>query len=91
MRCSIRRCFITSVGIGFLWLFITLKIPEEIEDDQNVMAIKGQVATLALRVGIEDVAWERCEQVVSQSTCTFSPESRKLQRELGYELGPVGP
>ncbi|XP_032277967.1 alpha-1,3-mannosyl-glycoprotein 4-beta-N-acetylglucosaminyltransferase-like protein MGAT4E [Phoca vitulina] len=62
MRCSIRRCFITSVGIGFLWLLITLKIPEEIEDDQNVMAIKGQVATLALRVGIEDVAWEWCEQ-----------------------------
>ncbi|XP_027975905.1 alpha-1,3-mannosyl-glycoprotein 4-beta-N-acetylglucosaminyltransferase-like protein MGAT4E [Eumetopias jubatus] len=42
MRCPVRRCFITSVGIGFLWLFITLKVPEEIEDDQNVMAIKGQ-------------------------------------------------
>ncbi|XP_072867522.1 alpha-1,3-mannosyl-glycoprotein 4-beta-N-acetylglucosaminyltransferase-like protein MGAT4E [Chlorocebus sabaeus] len=35
MRCSIRKCFIQSVGIVFLWLFITLKIPKETEDDQN--------------------------------------------------------
>ncbi|XP_063469349.1 alpha-1,3-mannosyl-glycoprotein 4-beta-N-acetylglucosaminyltransferase-like protein MGAT4E isoform X1 [Symphalangus syndactylus] len=35
MRCSIRKCFILSVGIVFLWLFITLKMPKETEDDQN--------------------------------------------------------
>ncbi|XP_077628227.1 alpha-1,3-mannosyl-glycoprotein 4-beta-N-acetylglucosaminyltransferase-like protein MGAT4E [Crocuta crocuta] len=49
MRCSIRRGIITSMGIGFLWLFITLKVPREIEDDQNMMAFKGQVSTPALR------------------------------------------
>ncbi|XP_007939381.1 alpha-1,3-mannosyl-glycoprotein 4-beta-N-acetylglucosaminyltransferase-like protein MGAT4E [Orycteropus afer afer] len=47
MRCSPRRCFITSVGIAFLWLFITLKVPRDMEDDQNVMAIKVQVASFS--------------------------------------------
>ncbi|XP_008581991.1 PREDICTED: alpha-1,3-mannosyl-glycoprotein 4-beta-N-acetylglucosaminyltransferase-like protein isoform X1 [Galeopterus variegatus] len=42
MKFSIRHCFVTTVGIAFLWLFITLKVPREIEDDQNVMTIKGQ-------------------------------------------------
>lgn len=51
------------MGIGFLWLFTTLIVPEEMEEDQNVMAIKGQVATLALHVGIEVVGWEWCGQV----------------------------
>ncbi|KAL1775530.1 alpha-1,3-mannosyl-glycoprotein 4-beta-N-acetylglucosaminyltransferase MGAT4E isoform X1 [Sigmodon hispidus] len=37
MRCSIRWCFKTSVAIIFLWFFITLKVPEEIEDAQNVV------------------------------------------------------
>lgn len=54
MRCSIRRCFLTSVGIGFLWLFITLKVPTEIEDDQNVMTIQGQVYDVPLSVSQED-------------------------------------
>ncbi|XP_043424082.1 alpha-1,3-mannosyl-glycoprotein 4-beta-N-acetylglucosaminyltransferase-like protein MGAT4E [Prionailurus bengalensis] len=42
MQCSIRRGIITSVGIGFLWLLVTLKTPRETEDVQNVMAFKGQ-------------------------------------------------
>ncbi|KAM9212082.1 alpha-1,3-mannosyl-glycoprotein 4-beta-N-acetylglucosaminyltransferase-like protein MGAT4E [Dugong dugon] len=45
MPCSTRRCFITSVSIIFLWLFVILKVPWEIEDQQNVMVIKGQVAS----------------------------------------------
>ncbi|KAM8812633.1 alpha-1,3-mannosyl-glycoprotein 4-beta-N-acetylglucosaminyltransferase-like protein MGAT4E [Rhynchonycteris naso] len=55
MRCSIRRCVVTSVAIGFLWLFITLKVPSEIEYNQSMMTVKGQVATLALSVGTEVV------------------------------------
>ncbi|KAI5939558.1 Alpha-1,3-mannosyl-glycoprotein 4-beta-N-acetylglucosaminyltransferase C [Manis javanica] len=46
MRCSIRRCIIASVSIGFLWLFTILEVPREIEDDRNAMAIKGQVNTM---------------------------------------------
>ncbi|XP_077934795.1 alpha-1,3-mannosyl-glycoprotein 4-beta-N-acetylglucosaminyltransferase-like protein MGAT4E [Halichoerus grypus] len=76
MRCSIRRCFITSVGIGFLWLFITLKIPEEIEDDQNVMAIKGQIQqkrlTVLVHLAHSDLTGLR-ETVLHISTL-FSPQ-----------------
>lgn len=52
MRCSVRRCLVTLVAIGFLWLFVTLRVPEEIEEDQDVMTIKGQVAAPALGVGL---------------------------------------
>lgn len=52
MRCSVRRCLVTLVAIGFLWLFVTLRVPEEIEEDEDVMTIKGQVAALALGVGL---------------------------------------
>ncbi|XP_050003557.1 alpha-1,3-mannosyl-glycoprotein 4-beta-N-acetylglucosaminyltransferase-like protein MGAT4E [Alexandromys fortis] len=39
MRCSIRQCFKTSLAIILLWFFIILKVPEEIEDVQNVVTI----------------------------------------------------
>ncbi|XP_037662138.1 alpha-1,3-mannosyl-glycoprotein 4-beta-N-acetylglucosaminyltransferase-like protein MGAT4E [Choloepus didactylus] len=58
MRCSIRRYFITSLGIIFLWFFITLRVPSKMEDNKKVMAIKHQVATLAvtwLTVGISSI------------------------------------
>ncbi|XP_077013544.1 alpha-1,3-mannosyl-glycoprotein 4-beta-N-acetylglucosaminyltransferase-like protein MGAT4E isoform X2 [Tamandua tetradactyla] len=36
MRCSIKRCItVTSLGILFLWLFITLRVPSKIEDDKK--------------------------------------------------------
>ncbi|XP_053515491.1 alpha-1,3-mannosyl-glycoprotein 4-beta-N-acetylglucosaminyltransferase-like protein MGAT4E [Artibeus jamaicensis] len=41
MRCSIRHGLLTLVALGLLWLFITLKVSREIEDDP-VMSIKGQ-------------------------------------------------
>uniref|UniRef100_A0A8C5VEY7 MGAT4 conserved region domain-containing protein n=1 Tax=Microcebus murinus TaxID=30608 RepID=A0A8C5VEY7_MICMU len=44
MRCSIRRCLITSVSILFLWLFITMQVLQETEDDQEAMTIKGQAS-----------------------------------------------
>ncbi|XP_040595068.1 alpha-1,3-mannosyl-glycoprotein 4-beta-N-acetylglucosaminyltransferase-like protein MGAT4E [Mesocricetus auratus] len=37
MRWSIRKCFKTSMVVIVLWLFITLKVPEEIEDIQKVI------------------------------------------------------
>ncbi|XP_005375287.1 PREDICTED: alpha-1,3-mannosyl-glycoprotein 4-beta-N-acetylglucosaminyltransferase-like protein MGAT4E isoform X2 [Chinchilla lanigera] len=42
MRCSSRKCFVTSAGVMLLWLFITLQIPRETEDGQDVMTMKGQ-------------------------------------------------
>ncbi|XP_066216227.1 alpha-1,3-mannosyl-glycoprotein 4-beta-N-acetylglucosaminyltransferase-like protein MGAT4E [Saccopteryx leptura] len=42
MRYSIRCCVLTSVAVGFLWLFIMFKVPSEIEYDQSMMAVKGQ-------------------------------------------------
>ncbi|KAB0406558.1 hypothetical protein E2I00_010367, partial [Balaenoptera physalus] len=42
MQGSFRRCCVTVVGVGFLWLWFTLKVPREVEDDQNRMAIEAQ-------------------------------------------------
>ncbi|XP_036926474.1 alpha-1,3-mannosyl-glycoprotein 4-beta-N-acetylglucosaminyltransferase-like protein MGAT4E isoform X2 [Sturnira hondurensis] len=41
MRGSIRHGLLTSVALGLLWLFITLKVSSKIEEDP-VMSIKGQ-------------------------------------------------
>ena len=46
MQGSVRCCCVTVVGVGFLWLWFTLKVPGEVEDDQNRMAIEAQVATM---------------------------------------------
>lgn len=38
MRCSLRHCLLTSLAVGFLWLFLTLQIPRDMDEDQNVKA-----------------------------------------------------
>ncbi|XP_027992754.2 alpha-1,3-mannosyl-glycoprotein 4-beta-N-acetylglucosaminyltransferase-like protein MGAT4E [Eptesicus fuscus] len=35
MRCSLRHCLLTSLAVGFLWLFLTLQIPRDMDEDQN--------------------------------------------------------
>ncbi|XP_016067051.1 PREDICTED: alpha-1,3-mannosyl-glycoprotein 4-beta-N-acetylglucosaminyltransferase-like protein MGAT4E [Miniopterus natalensis] len=41
MRCPIRHRFFTFLAIGPLWLFIIVKVPKEIENDQNVEETRG--------------------------------------------------
>lgn len=44
MHCPLWRCCVVSVGLGVLWLLFTLEMPREVEDDQDRMAVKVQVA-----------------------------------------------
>lgn len=46
MHCPLGRCCSVSVGLGVLWLLITLDIPRGVEDDQARMAVKVQVVAL---------------------------------------------
>lgn len=87
MRYPVRHCFVTSVAIGFLWLLVTLKAPWEIEEDQNMKATGGQVATPAPSVGTEDGGWEWYGQADSPE-CLFAWEQR-LQREWAVGLDPL--
>lgn len=64
MQASVGRCCVTLVGGGFLWLSFTLKVPREIEDDQNRMAIEAQVAMLLSLWGLRVCGG--CGQVESQ-------------------------
>ncbi|XP_058130952.1 alpha-1,3-mannosyl-glycoprotein 4-beta-N-acetylglucosaminyltransferase-like protein MGAT4E [Dasypus novemcinctus] len=72
MQCSIRRCFIISVGIVFLWIFITLRAPGEIEDDKKVMVIKGQETSYSSRKELSSLEdWQKL---------TFEYTKKKQQR-----------
>ena len=44
MHCPLRRCCVVSVGLGVQWLLFTLEMPREVEDEQDRMAVKVQVA-----------------------------------------------
>ncbi|XP_060035163.1 alpha-1,3-mannosyl-glycoprotein 4-beta-N-acetylglucosaminyltransferase-like protein MGAT4E isoform X2 [Erinaceus europaeus] len=37
MRCSLRCCCLCSVGLGLLWLLLSVKVCKDIEDNQNKM------------------------------------------------------
>ncbi|XP_041606088.1 alpha-1,3-mannosyl-glycoprotein 4-beta-N-acetylglucosaminyltransferase-like protein MGAT4E [Vulpes lagopus] len=96
MRCSVRRCLVTLVAIGFLWLFVTLRVPEEIEEDQDVMTIKGQEDTYGKRKdprSLED--WQdltfKYIQTIQRRRKTWltvgiSSATRPDQRNLLYTL-----
>lgn len=89
MRCSIRFCCITSVGIGFLWLFRTLTAPQEIEEDQSMMATKAQVATL---LSLWELGGWCGPANFFEGTCTFHQRAGGSKGSGGMDpAGPIRP
>lgn len=82
----IRRCCLTSLGAGFLWVVFVLKIPWETEDNQGVMAIRGHAAAL-LSLWNSACGGGGCGQVYSQNTCTFQQRVGGSKEELWYGPG----
>ncbi|XP_045716188.1 alpha-1,3-mannosyl-glycoprotein 4-beta-N-acetylglucosaminyltransferase-like protein MGAT4E [Phyllostomus hastatus] len=85
MWCSVRHCLLTLVALELLWLFITLKVSSEIDDDP-VTPIKGQVAAVALRwltVGLSSVPGpEGRSGLLHTLVSLFRASSKAEQRRL---------
>lgn len=87
MRCSVRHCLLTLVALGLLWLFITLKVSSEMEDDP-VVSIKGQVATVALRVGTEAIGGQVWAGRPAAVPAPLTRE-QKAPKGVGVDLDPL--
>ncbi|XP_058525702.1 alpha-1,3-mannosyl-glycoprotein 4-beta-N-acetylglucosaminyltransferase-like protein MGAT4E [Ochotona princeps] len=96
MRYPIRRCILTCMAIAFLWLFIILEIPREIENDNIVMLIEGEGGSYGIHKSLKPLEdWETITLKYTEKiqrrrktwlTVGLSTVSQQDQKNLLYTL-----